>query len=1188
MAALACAAAVHADTGVTMYDQNTTNYVQLHSSSSMRTSYRVVMPATPGTVNQVLGILGVSGSVINTQFVNQSGGGGGGSGIVSPGTFTWQNTFGISVSTIVVTSSITINGPMIANGSVGNLGQVLASQGNNLPPVFIDPIVSQAYAPNLNANVSINPSSNTVYVVNPATVTVSNMFAGTTFYLVNPATVTVSNMFAGTTSYIVNPTTASLYITNNAGTGLAGVGYQTNGASIPVNVLNTVAVTGSFSASSVNITTATPNTALPTALQFVGGVGPTGLAQSFAVDASSNMKVTGSFSATSVNITTVAYNASFPGQGSTLAHLGPTGLAQADRVDLSSALVVNITTGVALTVNTHAVTLSQPNVVGATITFNGAQPISVLYQPTVLGATVTYNGTQQVTVGTLYQPTVIGATVTFNGTQNVQLQTGANVIGTVVISSANGVNGSTIAVTNAGGVALKVDGSAVTQPVSGTLTISTGGVTAAQGPAGAAGWRIDLSTGVRVNTIGGANLGIDLSTGVRVNTTGGPNLGVDLSTGVQVNTGTRFLGVDFSTGVLVTGSTVTIQAPNNNTTPIPVTGSFSASSVNITTATPNTALPTAGVMIGGVGPTGLFQSFAVTASSALNISGTINATAVQLSTGQINTTPPGNATLIGAIGPTGLLQGFAVDVSSQLKVTGSFSASSVQLSTAQVNTAPPGNATLISGMGPTGLVQTFVVDISSHIIVNVSTGGVTSAEAVQSAAGVLTPVGWQVNGASVPVATVNTGSVTFFNTMVTTNSVVVSSNIFGFAQISFTLFPGSSPVSGKLNNVVFEMSPDFGTTWLPVVAYQKGSEVYSSSYSIVGGATTSWTTDTYGDTNFRLRMANFQSGIPAATLTPIISVNDRAITSNLAVQISSNGTTMPLAVGYQTNGASVPVSVLNNLNIGVLYQPTVIGATVTYNGTQTVNVATGGVTAAQGPAGTSDWRVTWSTAGALSNNGAAATGNRIGVLPSIFQTNYQNGSAGTNTNNAALSQGTDGLLWTASLPAIRPASFSASTNSITAAAGATYVACLRGNASDTVLLYSMRASCTQTTAGNIVLEVVKSTIAFTGSWSTMTVTPDDSSINTGVQISSAVFFNNTVATTLMNTNFFIDTYSLGCMATGTTSPNDIYISPASWRVKPKVLRGVAESVCVSMDKRTVTGGLFNVGFDWIETSTISP
>lgn len=85
------------------------------------------------------------------------------------------------------------------------------------------------------------------------------------------------------------------------------------------------------------------------------------------------------------------------------------------------------------------VNLIQPNVIGATVTYNGTQQVNVgtLYQPSVIGATVTYNGTQQVTVGTLYQPSVIGATVTYNGVQTVTI---GNFVTTHTVIQANAFN----------------------------------------------------------------------------------------------------------------------------------------------------------------------------------------------------------------------------------------------------------------------------------------------------------------------------------------------------------------------------------------------------------------------------------------------------------------------------------------------------------------------------------------------------------------------------------------------------------------------------------------------------------------------------------------------------------------------------------------------------------------------------
>lgn len=90
--------------------------------------------------------------------------------LVATQTFTGANVF---------KGSTTVNGPLLANNSVGSLGQVLVSMGDNSAPQFVDPIVSQATDALLNASVSIKGSSNTVTVslssagVNASTVAAS-------------------------------------------------------------------------------------------------------------------------------------------------------------------------------------------------------------------------------------------------------------------------------------------------------------------------------------------------------------------------------------------------------------------------------------------------------------------------------------------------------------------------------------------------------------------------------------------------------------------------------------------------------------------------------------------------------------------------------------------------------------------------------------------------------------------------------------------------------------------------------------------------------------------------------------------------------------------------------------------------------------------------------------------------------
>lgn len=233
------------------------------------------------------------------------------------------------------------------------------------------------------------------------------------------------------------------------------------------------------------------------------------------------------------------------------------------------------------------------------------------------------------------------------------------------------------------------------------------------------------------------------------------------------------------------------------------------------------------------------------------------------------------------------------------------------------------------------------------------------------------------------------------------------------------------------------------------------------------------------------------------------------------------------------------------------------------------------------------WTVANSTIavlGTLSDNGVAAGTDRLATLSGIYENNYNAGTAGTVGRNSAQSHGTDGLLWTASLPSFRPASYAASTNTITLASTASDISGICGNPTNTVLVYSVRASCTETTAGNVSVSIVKKSTKFTGAWSTMTAVAMDSTY--AVMKSSAVWFtaNPTPGTTVGH----LDNYKMGCMAPATATANDIYISPASWRMKPIVLRGDAECLMVNLLSQTVTGGVFTVSYEWIETAVILP
>lgn len=205
-------------------------------------------------------------------------------------------------------------------------------------------------------------------------------------------------------------------------------------------------------------------------------------------------------------------------------------------------------------------------------------------------------------------------------------------IGTVVISTANGISGSTIAVTNAGGAALIVDGSAVTQPVSGSffqatqpisgsVTISTGGVTAVLSGAIPSGTNpigsVTISTGGVTAVLGtGSNaIGSITNTSFAISTGG--------VTSAQGPPGTLEWAARVSS-TNVSQSTVTIQAPNNNTTPIPVSGSFSASTINTSTASTNSVAPISNVVVGGIGVNGNVSPFLLDGSSNIYVTSVNN------------------------------------------------------------------------------------------------------------------------------------------------------------------------------------------------------------------------------------------------------------------------------------------------------------------------------------------------------------------------------------------------------------------------------------------------------------------------------------------------------------------------------------------------------------------------------------
>jgi hypothetical protein len=358
--------------------------------------------------------------------------------------------------------------------------------------------------------------------------------------------------------------------------------------------------------------------------------------------------------------------------------------------------------------------------------------------------------------------------------------------------------------------------------------------------------------------------------------------------------------------------------------------------------------------------------------------------------------------------------------------------------------------------------------------------------------------------------------------------------------------------TGTNLHVVVDTAPTTAVTIATAPVLVAGSAIIGK----VGiDQTTPGTTNAVAVTNLPTTVDTNSGVKSASTLRVVLATDQPALTNKLLVT--------PDSVALPAN-QSVNVSQINAVT-------PLMGNGVTGTGSQRVTIASDNTA----------FSVNSSDVGTLADNGAAAATNRVATLPGIVQTSYNNGTASTQGRNAALNVGTDGLLWTANLPAIRPASYVAS--SAFAGSSTTDNAVMPGNASNTVLVTMVKVSCTQTTAGSITLTLLKRSTADTvGTSAAMTAVPDDS--NYSAAVSAPLSYTGTgptVGTPVGN----VDNVKLGCEATTTAAPQDIYI--LNRRQKPIVLRGTAQQLAVNAGG-AITGGNITVTFEWLEVATILP
>lgn len=158
-------------------------------------------------------------------------------------------------------------------------------------------------------------------------------------------------------------------------------------------------------------------------------------------------------------------------------------------------------------------------------------------------------------------------------------------------------------------------------------------------------------------------------------------------------------------------------------------------------------------------------------------------------------------------------------------------------------------------------------------------------------------------------------------------------------------------------------------------------------------------------------------------------------------------------------------------------------------------------------------------------------------------------------------------------------SYRASVQGLASAASATDIAVLPGNNTNTVLVNRVEVSCNQTTAGSITLQLIKRSTADTaGTHANMTVMPDDSNFAAGVSVPLSYTANPTTGTAVAT----VHPMFVSCLASGTAGAQDVYIERFT---KPIILRGTAQQLAVNLNGATVTGGSFDVTFEYDETTT---
>lgn len=431
-----------------------------------------------------------------------------------------------------------------------------------------------------------------------------------------------------------------------------------------------------------------------------------------------------------------------------------------------------------------------------------------------------------------------------------------------------------------------------------------------------------------------------------------------------------------------------------------------------------------------------------------------------------------------------------------------------------------------------------------------------------------------------------------------TTSLGVSSDVSSAAPVSVNINPGqtvglTSPITGTpaslaaLNAVAFVIGSGSG-----------GSVAFTSAASPL--MTVSCLSSLDQGTTFAGPVCGFTpTGIATAGVIPVATIVNPA-NSTWTINVPIGATAIEVKATAYTSGSITATPRL------VPFEPThsvdTSGRTF-INGQVQVGIAVGnenpvviGASASSAtgtaiPAGSAFIQQSITSGGVYTTllSGNSTTPINAGAVNSaaigtglVVMDGYYNPTPGAGTaGNMAANQFSSitGGLFTEDATKYLKTTYSGATGSFASAAAATDVCYVGGSASKTVRITKLAVSGTQTTAGELTVQLIKRSTANTAG-TCVTVT-------SGTYDSNNAAVTGTLASCTANPTVGTPVYTVDSKIIpvgGVTGS----VTPFIWNFGPPAptqsitLRGVAQQLAVSLNGATVTGGSFNCAAEWTE------